>query len=60
MDRNLLIEKIMTGYIKYAIECFEYTWGDNWHIDDLMDDVQGFKDSLKNYTNEQLMELCND
>ena len=47
MDRNLIIETIMTDYTKYAVECFDYTWGDSWHIEDLQDDLQSFKDSLK-------------
>lgn len=54
MDRNLLIETIMVDYTKYAIDCFEYTWGDSWHIEDLTEDLQSFRDSLKNYTTEEL------
>lgn len=59
MNREKLINILTLDYRNYAVDCFIYNYGDDWTSKELMDDVKGFKESLENYSDFELLELLN-
>jgi len=57
MERERMINLIVRDYQNYAVDCFQYNYGDDWTSAELIEDVKGFKETLKKYTDDQLEEL---